>query len=421
MNINKDHLLKESKNFCMAPWIHMHVWPNGRAFPCCLSEHTSGKDYGNTNTHTLHELWNSELARSLRTNMIADKPSSVCTRCYELEADSNAYTLRVNMNNKFGPKHFDKVLTTHADGSHDDINFTYMDFRFSNLCNMSCRTCSPTFSTQWYDDYIKLYGSVDKSEAEQKYIQLKNKPGFMDELWPLLDTVEEVYWAGGEPLVTDVHWDIMNHWINTGRAQDISILYTTNFSNLYYKKQCVLDLWKKFKSVRVTASLDASHARAEYIRKGTVWGDIVANRKQMQQETPNIEFDITPTVSIMNVWHLPDFHREWVDTGYIKSAAMRINNLLDPKYFCMQVLPLSFKKEITDKWHKHIDYILSLPDYDPGQRWEESAVGLVDFLNKQDRSDMLPQALVELERWDVVRNEQWWNALPELNFLKDYK
>ena len=95
------HKLLHSKNFCMAPWIHMHVWPNGRAFPCCLSEHNEGNDYGNTKTHTISELWNSNLAKKLRTNMLADKPTSACNRCYELETDSDAYTLRRNMNNRF--------------------------------------------------------------------------------------------------------------------------------------------------------------------------------------------------------------------------------------------------------------------------------------------------------------------------------
>ncbi|NBT42168.1 MAG: hypothetical protein EBT20_17165, partial [Alphaproteobacteria bacterium] len=89
----------------------MHVWPNGRAFPCCLAEHMDG-DYGNTNQQTLHELWNSDLAKSLRRNMLDDKPSRACVRCYELEKDSDAYTLRINLNNKFGPKHFDKVRAT---------------------------------------------------------------------------------------------------------------------------------------------------------------------------------------------------------------------------------------------------------------------------------------------------------------------
>lgn len=405
----------------MAPWIHMHVWPNGRAFPCCLSEHTNGKDYGNTNKNTIAELWNSDLAKSLRRNMLDDKPSSACTRCYELEGDADAYTLRKNLNNKFGNEHFYKVEKTHPDGSHDNPNFTYMDFRFSNICNMKCRTCSPTFSSSWYDDYIKKFGSVNPDIAEQKFIQLKNKPGFLEELWPLLDTVEEIYWAGGEPLVTDVHWDIMNHWIDTGRSQEITINYTTNFSQLTYKRQNVLDLWKKFKQVSVAASLDAMGTRGEYIRSGTEWDVIEANRREMIEKCPDIYFEITPTVSMMNVWHLPDFHEDWVEKGLLKPGAMRINNLLDPKYFCMQVLPDDFKQQVTNKWLKHIDKISSHSNYDTGINWVNEAKGMLTFLNKQDRTNELKNTFREWDTWDEVRNEKWYDALPELKFLEKYR
>ena len=415
-----DYLLTQSKVFCMAPWIHMHVWPNGRAFPCCLAEHMVG-EYGNTNQQTLKELWNSELATALRRNMLSDKPSKACVRCYELEKDSDAYTLRINLNNKFGSKHFDKVIKTHSDGTHDEVNFSYMDFRFSNLCNMSCRSCSPTFSTQWYDDYIKEYGYVDPSDAEQKYIQLKNKPGFMNELWPLLDTVEEVYWAGGEPLVTGVHWDIMNHWVETGQSETMTINYTTNFSQLYYKRQCVLDLWKKFKSVSVAASLDGAHERGEWIRKGTIWKNIVANRQLMLEQTPHIPFQITPTCSMMNVHHLPDFHREWVELGFVDPHNVRINNLLHPKYYCMQVLPSYFKDEVSNKWYEHIEWITNHERYNSHDDWASSAYGLIDFLNKQDHSDQLKNTNREFNRWDRVRNENWRDILPELAFVDEYK
>tara|TARA_R110000868_G_scaffold367474_1_gene630457 strand:- start:7092 stop:8360 length:1269 start_codon:yes stop_codon:yes gene_type:complete len=417
-NIDKNELLFNSKTFCMAPWIHMHVWPNGRAFPCCLARHNDGMEYGNTNKETLKELWNSDLAKQLRTNMLSGKPSNVCSKCYELEADSDAYTLRKNMNNKFGPAHFDKVLETFPDGSHDNMNFTYMDFRFSNLCNMSCRSCSPTFSTQWYDDYIKKYGVVHPDIAEQKFIQLKNKSGFEEELWPMLDTVEEVYWAGGEPLVTDMHWKIMNHWIAQGRAESINILYTTNFSQLTYKKQNVLDLWEKFKSVKVSASLDASYSRAEYIRKGTVWNDIVRNRELMMEQTPDIEFEICPTMSLMNVWHFPDFHREWVERGLLDPGAVRINNLLDPQYFCMQSLPQKFKEEVTQKWMNHLHYISRHSAYDAGTRFIENATGMLNFLNKQDKSKLLTDTVKEFITWDEVRTENWETAIPELLVIK---
>lgn len=421
MSIDKKYMLDESKNFCMAPWIHMHVWPNGRTFPCCLSD-PSLDHYGNTNKNTIHELWNSDLACTLRKNMLDDKPTETCKRCYELEADADAYTLRRNLNSKF-KHHFDKVHETNPDGSHDTPNLAYMDFRFSNLCNMKCRTCSPTFSTMWYDDYIKKFGEVHEDIAPKKFLQLKEKPGFLEELWPLLDTVEEVYWAGGEPLITDVHWDIMNHWVETGQSENITINYTTNFSQLIYKRQNVIDLWKKFKNVNVAASLDAMGDRAEFIRDGTVWNDIVNNRKQLLEQAPEVEFTITPTLSLMNIWHMPDFHLEWMRLGYVKPNGFRLNNLLDPKYFCMQVLPSSYKEEITYKWENYIDLVTNHQDFAAcnDQYWETSARGTIEFLNKQDLSYLIPETIKEWETWDEVRNQKWHEALPELKFLETFK
>ena len=25
-----------SKTFCMIPWVHLHVWPEGNSYPCCF-------------------------------------------------------------------------------------------------------------------------------------------------------------------------------------------------------------------------------------------------------------------------------------------------------------------------------------------------------------------------------------------------
>jgi sulfatase maturation enzyme AslB (radical SAM superfamily) len=353
-------------------------------------------------------------------NMIADKPSTPCKRCYELENDAGAYTLRKNMNNKFG-HHFSKVLNTQQDGYHENVNFVYMDLRFSNLCNLSCRTCGPTFSTSWYDDYIKAYGVVNTDEAEQKYIQLKNNPNFLEELWPLLDNVEDVNWAGGEPLVTAEHWDIMNYWISTGKAKEITINYTTNFTNLIFKKQNILELWKHFKSVNVAASLDASYSRGEYIRKGTIWENIVDNRRKMLKEVPNVYFEITPTVSLMNILHLPDFHREWLELGLLQDPThFRINNLLGPDYFSTKVLPMKYKEEVAAKWSKHLDYLKQNYKTDLSKNdWLASAKGLIDSMLKEDRTYLLPRTKEVLQHWDRIRKEKWQDFLPELKFLEE--
>ena len=71
----------------------------------------------------------------------------------------------------------------------------------------------------------------------------------------------------------------------------------------------MFDIWKKFDNVAVGASLDAMGPRAEYIRKGTKWDTVEKNRRQMMEICPDVDFYISPTLSIMNVWHIPDFHK----------------------------------------------------------------------------------------------------------------
>ena len=51
-------LLKDSKTFCIYPWIHLHAYPTGEAYPCCHAEMGVGQ-VGNCKTNTLAEIWNS--------------------------------------------------------------------------------------------------------------------------------------------------------------------------------------------------------------------------------------------------------------------------------------------------------------------------------------------------------------------------
>jgi hypothetical protein len=37
MTPTEKELLIESESFCMLPWMHLHAYPDGRAYPCCFS------------------------------------------------------------------------------------------------------------------------------------------------------------------------------------------------------------------------------------------------------------------------------------------------------------------------------------------------------------------------------------------------
>jgi radical SAM protein with 4Fe4S-binding SPASM domain len=108
------HRLTESKTFCMLPWMHMHAFPDGRVYPCCLADYWH--NLGNLRKNTMEEVWNQAPYRTLRQNMMTEKPSNGCKKCYEQE-QNGAFSMRNDSNRNYG--HLIKeVENTQLDGTH---------------------------------------------------------------------------------------------------------------------------------------------------------------------------------------------------------------------------------------------------------------------------------------------------------------
>ena len=398
--------LYNSKVFCMMPWVHTHIWPNGNAFPCCMSD--SDIVYGNLNDNSLEDIWNNEKYKKLRKNMLNEKESLECTRCYEMEK-SNIWTLRKNTN-KYYISHWDRVETTQDDGTVEEVNMGYMDIRVSNICNFRCRTCGPELSSAWYEDHSKLYGQPPENP---KMMNIANNEKFWNDLQPLLLTVEEACWAGGEPIITEEHYKILDFWIEN-KMKDVRLRYTTNFSNLYFKKKSILDYWNSFNDVRIAASLDAMGDRGELIRAGTEWDVIEENRKQMIKECPDVYFEITPTVSIMNVYHLPDFHKDWVDRGLLEPNNIRVNILTYPDYYRIQIIPKEERKKFIDKYNEHIKWI---DDNFGNGVAKDGFMSILNFLEQKNYENLIPDFINRNTPLDELRGESLFEVCPELEFF----
>ena len=400
--------LYNSKVFCMMPWVHTHIWPNCNTFPCCMSD--SDIEYGNLNDNSLEEIWNGEKYKKLRKNMLNEKESPECTRCYEMEK-SNIWTLRKNTN-KYYIGHWDRVETTQDDGTVEEVNMGYMDIRVSNICNFRCRTCGPELSSAWYEDHSKLYGQPPENP---KMMNIANNEKFWNDLQPLLLTVEEACWAGGEPIITEEHYKILDFWIEN-KMKDVRLRYTTNFSNLYFKKKSILEYRNSFKDVRIAASLDGMGKRGELIRAGTEWDVIEKNRKQMIKECPDVYFEITPTVSIMNVYHLPDFHKDWIDRGLLEPQNVRMNILTYPTEYRIQIIPPSERKIFIDKYTEHIKWI----DDNFGDGAAKSGFeSILDFLQQENYENLIPDFIDRNTPLDKLRGESLYQVAPELKFLEE--
>jgi len=231
-----------------------------------------------------------------------------------------------------------------------------------------------------------------------------------------LDTVEEVYFAGGEPLITEEHYKILDYWIETNK-KDVRIGYTTNFSLMNYKKKSIYDYWNSFGNVRVAASLDATWERGEYLRKGTNWDRTVQNRKTMIEKCPDVYFEITPTVSIFNCFNLPDFHKEWVESGLLEVDNIRINILLDPTEMRLQILPDMLKDKLRKRYQEHIDWLNTFTEKPHNAL--SGFKNLLYFIEQKDYSDKIPMFKEITDRVDSVRNESFIETYPELKELYD--
>jgi sulfatase maturation enzyme AslB (radical SAM superfamily) len=296
---------------------------------------------------------------------------------------------------------------------HADFVIKYWDIRFSNICNMACRSCGTWFSSNWYEDHIKITGSPPN---HAKIIKVGRSSNDMyDQLLESIDHAEQFYFAGGEPLIMEEHYRILKE-LDKRKMYHVRLIYNTNFSKLKFKDMDVLELWNKFDSVSVGASLDAEGARGELMRKGTVWKTTVANRKRMLEVCPQVDFYISATVGLPNALHVTDFHRSWVEQGLIKPQDFNFNLLQSPTWQRMDLLPLEYKEQIKEKYERHIKWLKAQDHLTRATKGFESAL---EWMFKRDKSEQLQWFFDSTRKYDKVRDETFVEVFPEWKELFD--
>lgn len=402
--------LTKSNVFCMIPWIHMHGFPDGRAYPCCLGDEKH--PIGNFKQDNMETVWNQNAYKTIRKNMLEEKPCKECSKCYEQELAG--FTSMRNSTNKHFGQHIGIVDQTKDDGTFDEFKLRYYDIRFSNLCNFTCRTCGGWFSSSWYKEEEDIYGKRDYPKI---LFAGKHEEDMWEQLIPHIPYLEQIYFAGGEPMMMEEHYRILKELVKR-KMFDVKLVYNTNFSRLTLKKDNVLDYWSQFKNISVGASLDGMGSRAEYIRKGTKWDDIVRNRELMLEKCPSVDFYVSSTVSIYNALHVSDFHRNWVDRGFITPQDWNINILQGPERDRIDILPKEYKDQIIEKIKKHIFWL------GPKDKLKRATNGYKSILkyisNNRDDGTSLKEFFRVNDIHDDYRKERFEDMFPEYKDLRTH-
>ncbi|MCB9234683.1 MAG: twitch domain-containing radical SAM protein [Bacteroidia bacterium] len=401
---------RESKVFCMMPWVHLHVTQQGTVTPCCQAPWEADQALGEINQQSFGEIWQGEKMRDFRRKLKAGEADARCRKCYETEK-SGVSSMRLMTNARYG-HHVDWVEATDEAGFAPQAKPVYWDIRYSNLCNFRCRICGPWSSSRWHEDALKLGMKGNEPRVTHG---IEDFGRFLEEMRPLLPFVEELHFAGGEPLIMPEHFELLKALDEAG-LHEVVLFYNTNLSLLDYKEHSLTEIWKRFKTVRLYASLDDAGRRGELQRKDQVWAETEANARRLRAECPQVWFRLGPTVSVFNVFHLPDFHRDWVEKGLIDVGHLQPGLLEFPREYNVRILPADMKQEIAQKYARHVAWMRACPTENRvvvgrmvGQ-WE----AVVRYMLAEDWSEFQAEFRAKTLELDELRGENTGESHPEL-------
>ena len=349
---NIKDIIQNNESFCVLAWLGINTNPNGDTKMCCDFNDV----LGNANQDSLKNIWNSKKFKDIRSSMLSGKKIAGCETCYTKEKFKKD-SLRKSSNRKFAKYIKEIVDNTTSDGGNKSFNLKYLDVRYNNLCNLACRSCDPYYSSSWYKAKKYIDSNFSDTQPSPFLVAGHDSKSLYNQVLENIDTIETIYFAGGEPLIIEEFYLILEKLIQLGRT-DVELIYNTNLTRLNLKSRYIVDLWKNFSNVSVGASLDAEGRRAEYIRTNTKWDNVEKNRKTLLDECPHIDFYISATTGILNALHVPDFHFSWVEKGLIQPEQFDVKLLFAPEYFSLAQAPIELKEKIREKYENHLEWLM---------------------------------------------------------------
>jgi len=405
--MNKEYHLTESKTFCMLPWVHLYTTPIGVAAPCCISASISTeKGMGDSTKQPLMELVNSEKMKELRMDMLAGVKNPECNSCHVGELHGGN-SFRQSANKDYG-KFFDEAINnTLPDGSITKFEMRYFDIRFNNICNFKCRTCVSEFSSQWEQENLK--NKVTYAKIHPK----NDSPKFLQEVIDQIQFMQTAYFAGGEPLITEEHYVLLEEMIKQGRT-DIKLRYNTNLSNLKFKNKDLLGLWKHFdKNIELSASIDHYGSRAEYIRNGTVWPTIEENFLNIKK-LPYVNMQINTVLSIFNLLTFDKFYEYLINNKMYSpiDPTYGLYRMTGPIYLSCHILPEEYKIQGKESIEKSISL---LKQHNFTKHQIASLEQVLPWLFSENIWEQNKNEFKnEVQRLDKIRGEDFSKTFPEL-------
>lgn len=346
----KSELDSVSPSFCAAKWkqVTMHL-QNGHTHSCHHPKtHHVPVEEIKSNPTALH---NSNYKKQQRKMMLEGVRPEECDYCWRVEdqgGESLSDRVYKSADNWAAP-YIKDIVSKPWD---DNVDPSYVEVSFGNVCNFKCSYCAPHISSQWMEE-IEKYGPYPTSGSfnnlewikDQNMMPIPNreKNHYVDafwEWWPKMYTsLEHFRITGGEPLLNKNTFKVLDYIIeNPNPNLEVSINSNMNppddlFEKFLDKVKIIVGE-KKLKNFKLFTSAEAHGKQSEYIRFGMNYDRWLANIHKTYREVPGIQFTIMSTYNILSLTSYIPFLNDVLEIKKMYSGYQNDRNpmLLDIPY-----------------------------------------------------------------------------------------
>ena len=379
-NNKEEAELDNTKSICYHPWVGLEITPQGDFRPCCKFSESLGKSF--------EEYENNEKLKLLKEQFSNNQRPEGCNRCWRDEDAGLPSKRQIDWKYRFNE----------TEPSLENIQV--LSLSFGNSCNLACRTCNSYSSSGWITESRKLSKQIPDLVIhghKKFYKDMK----FMEKI-KSLKHVKHVEFPGGEPFLTGTkeHLDYLDILISMDPSQ-IELRYITNATIMPESE--FWERWQRFKKVDIQLSIDGTGEKFEYLRHPAKWEEVDKNVDRYiksSTDLKNISISISHTVSLMNVFYVPEFVL-WCSEKKLSKPYLGL--VSTPSMYSIRALPNNIKDTIRKK----------LDRFDFNE--------IVSDMYKEDLSDQFDQSLNYINSLDQQRNQKFSETFSEFYQLLEVK
>jgi len=197
---------------------------DGSVCMCCMSNERIKKENGDpfiVGKDAIEDIFNSSHLKKIRKSLQDGIKHTACIHCWDEEA-AGRESKRIRDN-----KNFNNYL--------EENSIKILEVFLGNTCNLKCRTCNLSSSTQWVREHFDLYVDKDtisweefaSAQKEQMKMYDQDSP-FWKDIFDKMKNIEHIYFFGGEPFLIKKHWELIKFCVNNGYSHNQTLFYNTN-------------------------------------------------------------------------------------------------------------------------------------------------------------------------------------------------